>query len=212
MNPDLYGKNTNSTFLEQPFAAEMAGIVLAGGLSTRMRKDKASLPWKESDFLNQVLSRLAPVCRELIVVSNVYRNITLPNVRIVPDNYTFCGPLAGMQAGIYASNYDYNFIAACDMPFLNTQTVEYIGLSAIGYDAAVPFVDGYFNPLHGVYHRTCLTYIEELLEQGNYRILDFYNMIRLRYISVDELKQFDKELKTLTNINTPEDLRCKGVV
>ncbi|MDF2571595.1 MAG: molybdenum cofactor guanylyltransferase [Sporomusa sp.] len=187
---------------------EMAGIVLAGGLSTRMGKDKAALTWNGSDFLNTVLSRLEPVCSELIVVSNVPRSLYLPNVRIVSDNYNFCGPLAGMQAGISASNYSYNFITACDMPYINTQAVAYTGLVAIGYDAAVPFIDGFFNPLHGVYHRNCLTHIERMLKQGQYRISDFYDKVNLRKISRGELVQFDQELKTLTNINTPGDLLC----
>ncbi len=207
MNPDLREvHNTSVCFRQRPIGLEMAGIVLAGGQSTRMGKDKASLPWKGSDLLNEVLSRLAPVCRELIVVSNVSRKIVLPNVRVVPDNYNFCGPLAGMQAGICASNYAYNFIAGCDMPYINTQTVAYIGTTALGYDAAVPFIDGHFNPLHGVYHRNCLAYIEQLLGQGSYRIADFYNKIKLRYISIEEISQYDPELKTLTNINTPDDL------
>lgn len=186
---------------------EIGGIVLAGGLSTRMGRDKASLPWGESDLLNTVLARLAPVCRELIVVSNVPRKIILPDVKIVSDKYEKCGPLAGMQAGLAIASYDYNFIAACDMPYLSTRAVAYIGTAAMGFDAAVPFIDGHFNPLHGIYHRACLPYIGRLLEQGTYCILDFYHEISLRRITADELRQSDIELKTLSNINTPEDLK-----
>ncbi len=200
---ELCGMNTNQ-FLN----VEMAGVVLAGGLSTRMGKDKAALPWEGSDLLNTVLLRLQSVCSELIVVSNVPRDVFLPNVRIVSDKYMFCGPLAGMQAGISASNYSYNFITACDMPYLSTQAVAYMGAAAVGYDAAVPFIDGFYNPLHGVYHRNCLPHIECMLESGRFRILDFYDQVKLRKISIEELTQFDQELKTLTNLNTPDDLKC----
>ena len=183
----------------------MNGIVLAGGLSTRMGHDKAALPWGDSDLLNTVLERLAPVCRKLIVVSNLERKIALPGVQVVADHYKLCGPLGGMQAGLAASDADYNFIAACDMPYLNTAAVAYIRQAADGYDAAVPYIDGHYNPLHGVYRQSCLPYIDSLLAEGNYRILNFYSQIKMRHITAEELRQFDPDLMTLSNANTPDD-------
>lgn len=188
----------------------MNGIVLAGGLSSRMGRDKASLPWGESDLLHAVLERLAPVCKRLIVVSNSERSIRLPNVQVVADHVKLCGPLGGMQAGLTASDAEYNFFAACDMPYLNTEAVAYIAQAAIGYDAAVPYIDGHYNPLHGVYRQTCLPHINQLLAENNYRILNFYNQVKLLRITGEELQQFDISLKTLSNVNTPqeyEDLR-----
>ncbi len=183
----------------------MNGIVLAGGLSTRMGQDKASLPWRGSDLLHAVLYRLAPICRKIIVVSNMERKILLPNVIVVPDHYLLCGPLGGMQAGLVASDAEYNFIAACDMPYLNTAAAAYIRRAAEGHDAAVPHVDGYYNPLHGVYRRTCLPHINRLLAEKRYRILEFFNEIDMRHITAAELSVFDAQLKTLSNVNTPQE-------
>lgn len=183
----------------------MNGIVLAGGLSSRMGRDKASLPWGESDLLHAVLECLAPVCKRLIVVSNTERKISLPGVEVVADHYKLCGPLGGMQAGLTASEAEYNFFAACDMPYLNTEAVAYIAKAAIGYDAAVPYIDGHYNPLHGVYRQTCLPYIDHLLAENNYRILNFYNQVNLLRITGEELQKFDPDLKTLSNVNTPEE-------
>ena len=187
----------------------LAGIVLAGGLSSRMGRDKAMLPWGDSDLLHTVLDRLAPVCSELIVISNVPRVIARQGVRVVADQYPQCGPLAGMHAGLLAAEAEYSFITACDMPFLNTAVIAFIAAVAAGYHAAIPFIDGYYNPLHAVYHRHCLTWIEALLVAGDYRVLDFYPNISLRQVSELELRQLDPELKTLCNINTPADF-CKG--
>jgi molybdopterin-guanine dinucleotide biosynthesis protein A len=186
---------------------DLTGIVLAGGLSTRMGRDKASLPWGDSDLLHTVLARLVPVCNELIVVSNIARDIAVPGVKIVTDRFFRCGPLGGMHAGLLASTNNYNFIVACDMPNLNTAAVAYIREVAAGYAVAVPFIDGYFNPLHAVYHKSCLPHIERLLAEERYRILEFYPLINLRQISEEELRQFDPELRTLDNINTPDDMQ-----
>lgn len=184
---------------------KLTGIVLAGGLSTRMGQDKAGLPWGDSDLLHTVLAKLAPICNQLVVVSNKPRTIQMPNVVIVADDYPQCGPLAGMHAGLSVTANDYNFVVACDMPYLNTAVAAYIAQAASGYDAAVPFNDGYFHPLHAVYHRNCLPYIKQMLVDGNYRVLDFYPDVKLRRIAAAEIAQFDGELKTLRNINTPAE-------
>ena len=79
----------------------MTGVVLAGGRNSRMGRDKASLPWQDSDFLQVIVKNLAPVCNELIVVTNVARQDVLPNVRYVTDIIPQRGPLSGIHAGLF---------------------------------------------------------------------------------------------------------------
>lgn len=191
----------------------MNGIVLAGGLSTRMGRDKASLPWEGSDLLHTVLGRLEPVCEKLIVVSNISRVIKLPDVTVVADYYPQCGPLAGMHAGLLASDQEYNFFVACDMPFVNAAAVQFMQEAAVGYDAVVPYIDGYYHPLHAVYHKNCLPFIERMLAEGNYRVLDFYHEVKLRRISKEELVRHSADLKMLVNVNTLAEFQeiCNAV-
>lgn len=184
----------------------LTGIVLAGGLSTRMGRDKASLPWGGEDLLHTVLRALAPVCGELIVVSNRPRTINIAGVAVVADSFAGCGPLAGMHAGLTAASGEYSFVAACDMPYLKSAAVAWMAAAAAGYDAAVPYIDGYYNPLHAVYSRRCLPAIERMLQAGQCRVLDFYPEIRLRPVSAAELAAFDAKLAMLDNLNSPEDL------
>lgn len=185
---------------------KIAGIVVAGGLSTRMGRDKASLPWDGGTMLSAVLEKLNPVCSELIVVSNVHREINCLPVIIVPDKYPQRGPLAGIHAGLLAAHSEYAFVAACDMPYLSTQAAGFIMEAALAYDAAVPFIDGYYHPLHGVYRKSCIPFIEQRLRDGIYRVTDFYNDINVRKITREEIAVFDPALRTLCNINSPEDL------
>lgn len=184
----------------------LTGIVLAGGLSTRMGRDKASLPWQGEDLLHAALRALAPVCDRLIVVSNRPRAIALAGVSVVADRFAGCGPLAGIHAGLTAATGDYSFVAACDMPYLRSAAVAWMAAAAAGYDAAVPYIDGYYHPLHAVYSRRCLPAIEQMLVAGQCRVLDFYPAIRLRPVTAAELACFDPELAMLNNLNTPEDL------
>jgi molybdopterin-guanine dinucleotide biosynthesis protein A len=186
----------------------LTGIILAGGQSSRMGCDKASLPWGKGDLLHAVLTALAPVCQSLIVVSNVPRTISLAGVSVLTDKYRGCGPLGGMHAGLAASTSDYNFVVACDMPYINGDAVAYLAAAAAGYDAAVPYIDGYYHPLHAVYHRRCLASIERLLARGIYRVIDFYPEIKLKPVAAAELARFAPDLAMLRNINTPGDLDC----
>ncbi len=188
----------------------LTGIVLAGGLSSRMGRDKASLPWGGTDLLHTVLGTLAPVCRRLIVVSNAARAVRLAGVTVVADRFQGCGPLAGIHAGLLAAPDGYCFVTACDMPYLRGDAAAWMADAAAGYDAAVPLVDGHYNPLHAVYHRRCLPAVEALLASGRYRVIDFYPQVRLRAVSGEELARFDPELRMLDNINTPEDLPFRG--
>lgn len=171
-----------------------------------MGRDKASLPWGEKDLLHAVLRALAPACSQLVVISNIKRSIAVSGVEVVADTFQGCGPLGGIHAGLNAAKTDYSFVVACDMPFINGRAVSYLALMAAGFDAAVPFVDGHFHPLHAVYHRRCLVPIERMLLAGQCRVIDFYPEIGLRRISRAELSQFDPELKMLSNLNSPQDL------
>ncbi len=191
-------------------ADALTGIVLAGGLSTRMGRDKATLPWGAADLLNTVLAALAPVCGRLVVVSNVPRTIALSGVTVVPDQYPGCGPLGGIHAGLLAAGEGYCFVAACDMPYVRGDAAAYMAVAAAGYDAAVPYVDGHYSPLHAVYHCRCLPAVAALLKTGRYRIIDFYPQVRVRRVAADELMQFDAELKMLRGLNRPEDLPARA--
>lgn len=184
----------------------LTGIVLAGGLSTRMGRDKASLPWGGEDLLHAVLRVLEPVCDRLVVVSNQPRTIALAGVTVVADHYRGCGPLAGIHAGLMAATGDYSFVVACDMPYVKSAAVAWMAAAAAGYDAAVPYIGGHYNPLHAVYSRRCLPFIEEMLTAGRCRVLDFYPAVRLRPVSAAELALFDLELAMLKNLNSPADL------
>ncbi|MBP2646069.1 MAG: Molybdopterin-guanine dinucleotide biosynthesis protein [Firmicutes bacterium] len=187
--------------------AELTGIILAGGLSTRMGRDKASLPWDGTDLLHTALNVLAPVCSQLIVVSNVERNILVPGVWVVHDLFRGCGPLGGIHAGISASRTEWNFVAACDMPCLNGQVVEYMAKNRKEYDVLVPFIANHYHPLHAMYHKRCLPRIRALLEQGNYRMTALFATLNVGLMEERELALFDESYAMLSNLNSPTDIK-----
>ncbi|MDF2502089.1 MAG: Molybdopterin-guanine dinucleotide biosynthesis protein [Anaerosporomusa subterranea] len=187
------------------FVPRPSGIILAGGKSSRMGSDKASLAWGDSDILHRQLTVLATVCDELIVVSNELRYIRFPAVRVVADRYGDCGPLGGLEAGLAAAQPGLCFVVACDMPFLDAGSVSYISQTANGVDAAVPLVDNRWHPLYAAYQTTCLPVIRLQLKAGRLRMSELLSIVRVRTVAAEELLPFSRELLMLQNINTPDE-------
>lgn len=185
---------------------EAAGIVLAGGKSTRMGTNKALLPLGKETMLATVVAALRPLFSDIIVVTNtpeLYRDL---KARLVPDVIPGRGPLSGFHAGLLASTYRYNFIVACDMPFLQPSFIMYLLEQAPGYDVVVPRRGEYLQPLHAVYSRHCLKAIEDCLIEGKYKAFAFYPRVKVRYVDVDRLVGSNDPEKIFFNINTPDDL------
>ena len=75
-----------------------------------------------------------------------------------------------------------------------------------GYDAIVPILDGYPEPTHALYSKTCLPYIERRLRARQLKIAGFFDDVRVRYVGAEEIDSFDSERLSFFNVNTPEDL------
>lgn len=183
-----------------------AGIVLAGGQSSRMGEDKARLPWGEQDLLQVVLESLATACDERLVVSQRPRELPMGVIQVA-DIFPRCGPLGGIHAGLQAMQAECAFVVACDMPYLRPRAVHFLLQSLADWDAVIPVQDGLYEPLHGVYHRRCLPTLERQLRQGNYKILDAVRKLRVLWLPGQELRRFDPDLRMFRNLNTPDEYR-----
>ena len=185
----------------------MTGVVLAGGRNSRMGRDKAALPWQESDFVHVILQNLATICDELIVVTNTERSETLPAVRHVADIIPHCGPLSGIHAGLVHASSEYAFVTACDMPYFSAAAANYIMAQSPGWDAAVPASTDFFEPLFACYAKSCIAAIESLLQSNNRKTQALFPLLRFKHVPLDDLKQFDPQLRLLRNINSPSEYR-----
>jgi molybdopterin-guanine dinucleotide biosynthesis protein A len=123
------------------------------------------------------------------------------------DKIPGAGSLGGLYTGLSVTTADYGFLAACDMPFILAGPIKHLLNSIDDHDVVIPRVQGFLEPLHAVYSRRCLPFIEELLAQGNLRIIDFLDTVDVLEIPDEDLKRFDPELRFIVNLNTPEQLQ-----
>jgi molybdopterin-guanine dinucleotide biosynthesis protein A len=183
----------------------MTGIILAGGENRRMGADKAFLPIAGIPMVEHILRTLRSLFGEIIVVTNSPEQYAAYGVSVVRDAFNKRGPLTGLYSGLRHSNDEYNFVVACDMPFLNFWLISYLASLADGYDAVIPVIGDYIEPLHAMYHKEIVSTVEKRIRQGDQRIQNMVAELRVRYVYQKEIERFDAERKSFKNLNTPQE-------
>jgi molybdopterin-guanine dinucleotide biosynthesis protein A len=182
-------------------------VILAGGLSRRMGRDKAALPVGDGTLIEHLARRLAPVVDETIVAGGSGWG-NLPGVRTVDDRYAGLGPLAGIHTGLRAARYRYVWVVGCDLPDADPGMAALLTGLAGDYDAVVPQIDGEPQGVCALYDRALATRIEDLLAAGERRVKMVLAASNVRYVTPDELRVVDPELRSFRNINTPADYQA----
>jgi molybdopterin-guanine dinucleotide biosynthesis protein A len=174
-----------------------------------MGRPKAWLPLAGEPLLVRVARVLASAADPVVVVAAADQDLPPlpPGVLVARDEVPDQGPLAGLAAGLaaLAGRAEVAFATSCDAPFLELafvgRLVERLGDCA----AAVPLVDGRRYPLSGVYRVDLLPTVRGLLAAGQRRLLDLLDAVPTRLVTADELRAADPRLRSLVNVNTPEE-------
>ena len=185
------------------------GIVLCGGQSTRMGVPKATLPFGPETMLERVVRLLGAVVHPVVVVAAQEQVLPeLPDTVIVTrDERAQRGPLEGLRAGLKAlpASADIVYVTSCDTPLLVPGFVMRM-LGLLGDDdIAVMEVDGFVQPLSGVYRRATLAQVESLLAEDRLGVVYLCDALRTRRVLPAEMASVDPQLATLRNLNTRED-------
>ena len=177
-----------------------AGFVLAGGASSRMGKDKASLPFHGRTLVEHIADAVAEAAGSVTLVGapERYESLRLPRI---PDTRPGCGPLAGIHAALTASQSDWNLIVACDMPGIRGALLQTL-LSAAEVsdgDCLIPVgPSGRLEPLCAAYHLRCLDAIGAALDRGVRKVTEGLASVQIREWPIAESSWF-------SNVNTPEE-------
>jgi molybdopterin-guanine dinucleotide biosynthesis protein A len=187
--------------------AAITGIILSGGKSLRMGENKAFIPIAGVPIIRRIHSVFVGLFQEILIITNetdLYRSF---EAEIRTDLIPGAGALGGLYTGLTFARFQYAFVVACDMPYLNPWVIRYmIRCKEEGYDIVVPRTRGGLEPLHALYSKDCLKPVEQCLHEGKTRILDFFHRVRVRTIEPEEILPIDPHLKSFININTPTDL------
>ena len=174
-------------------------IILAGGRSRRMRRNKALLPVPGGVLIELILAKLRDRFAQVVVSVSDYEDFTfLSGVDLVPDPVPDQGPMYGIYHAMGVSRYDKNFVIACDIPVIDVEFLQTLISAAAAADIAVPENGGrLLEPLFAVYSQSIRSVMGELLEEGERSLLPLIERCRVKKVSL--------EGKTLMNLNTLED-------
>lgn len=195
-----------------------AGIVLAGGRSSRMGSPKAGLEWHGSTLLRRtvgILARLGPVA---VVRAAGQALPSLPaGVQVVDDPREGLGPLQGIAAGLaaVADLAEFAFVCSTDLPFLHPAFVRRIlgaaETAAPPADVVLPVARGFAQPLAAGYRTALAPLAEQLVARGRLRpgyLFEQCAVLRLDEVTLAAdplLIALDPGLDSLMNVNTPAD-------
>lgn len=178
-------------------------IVLCGGHSRRMGRDKAWLPFGDETLLERVVRRVAPVVDDVVVAARVDQRV--PGAfSVVRDPPGAAGPLAGIVAGLRALEADHVFVTACDAPLTSPALVARLFELCEGFEIAVPRVGEHHMVLTAVYARAVLPRAEALLEASRLRPFHLLEASAVRIVEPDELRDVDPDLDGLRDCDTPQ--------
>ena len=183
----------------------MTGIILSGGECRRMAKDKAFLKIDGEYIIERILNIFKDIFDEIVIVTNTPEFYISYDVTLVGDIIENKGPMSGLYSGLINSKSNYNFVTASDMPFLNRQLITFMMGLAGNNDMVIPKIKDFIEPLHAIYSKSCIPFIDGYLKDGNSGLRELLGVCKVRYVVEEEIMSIDTGMKSFTNINTPEE-------
>lgn len=186
-------------------------IILCGGKSQRMGKDKGSLLLNEKPMVLHVLNTIKDIVDEIILVLRdntqveKYKKFLKDDniqLKIVTDKIESQGPLVGILTGLLNIKSEYAQILPCDSPFISKNFVlkMFENMESDGFDAIVPiWDDGHIEPLHSIYRINIIENIEDILKKEQRDVNSLIDSLKVKFVDVNEL---DKTSRSFQNINT----------
>ena len=176
---------------------EVTAIILSGGKSSRMGRDKGLLPIDGIPLIERIAGQLHGNFRE-VIVSGDPEKYRVAHARTVPDIEPDRGPLMGLLSTLRASESELNWVTTCDMPEPNLAFVRKMIRSIEDCDAVVPVdSEGWKQPLIGLYRKGVAECIEKQVADDKWSIRDLIRHLNVRYIPLTS--------GWYRNLNTEED-------
>ncbi|WCJ60110.1 molybdenum cofactor guanylyltransferase [Fontisphaera persica] len=184
-------------------------MVLAGGQSTRMGRDKVWLEVDGQPLIHRQLSLLKHLQPEAILVSSPLTKATQTlGVPVIPDYYPAQGPLAGIERGLATMTSPLLLVLAVDMPHMNVEILQRLLHHATPESGVVPVVKERLEPLAAIYPRCALASARAFLEEGCNSATQFAEWT-LHLGLTRRLMMPEHTWAGFANWNYPENVRVK---
>jgi molybdopterin-guanine dinucleotide biosynthesis protein A len=188
---------------------KLTGIILAGGKSRRMGKEKGLVDFKGQPLIDYSIKVLNELCSEIIISSNS-KNYDHLGFKVVPDLYPDTGPMGGIYSCLKQSANALNLVLSCDMPFVTIGIFHHLLAKRGDSLVCVPWHENdHFEPLCGVYHHNILGEMEVYIKSKNYKLPDLFKSTSFVHVKISEIKPLLSN-HYFFSINSRSDLELAG--
>uniref|UniRef100_C6E2Y5 Probable molybdenum cofactor guanylyltransferase n=1 Tax=Geobacter sp. (strain M21) TaxID=443144 RepID=C6E2Y5_GEOSM len=182
---------------------DVTGVILVGGKSRRMGRDKAFLEVAGKPLFQRVLELFLESFPRVVLVGGAPERFAGYQLPVLPDLYPG-SPLGGIYTALSQADSEAIFVSSCDLPFPNAAVLRYLCSLKDGFDAVVPETPQGYEPLFALYKKGCLEPIRSQLESGDFCAYAWYPLANVRLVAPGELAPLDPDGTAFCNVNTPE--------
>src|ERR1035437_11191089 len=145
--------------------SHLTGFILAGGKSKRMGTNKSLLKIGELTIIERVVNLMKDLFKEVILITNQSEEFSFLRLPMQEDIHKNTGPLAGIHSALVHTITDKNFIISCDMPLMTAGVVKYLIKYPTDKLITIARADNYVQQLCGVYNRSLISYIVNIIDE-----------------------------------------------
>jgi molybdopterin-guanine dinucleotide biosynthesis protein A len=175
-----------------------------------MGENKAFIKVDGVPIINRIHDLFKELFQEVIIVTNQKGIFKDFDSKIYSDLIPNKGALGGLYTGIFFSSFHYSFCVACDMPFIKKSLVQYLINNIEDEDVIIPRTKDGLQPLHAIYSKKCLDPIKSTIEEGKFKIIDIYDLVKVKIVEENGFLFLDPHRESFINVNTPEELSRLG--
>lgn len=182
-------------------------IILTGGKSHRFGRDKALVEINGVPLVRKIHQFLSKMFDRVFIVGGNPESSKSMGFELLPDRIKDVGALAGIYTGLIEAPDPWLFAVACDMPFLNKHVMKIIIENIANEDILCPRINEIRQPLHAVYHKSCIEKIEMLKERKDISLPLLFENADVRFLAEDYFAGVDNYGLSFVDFNTPEELK-----
>jgi molybdopterin-guanine dinucleotide biosynthesis protein A len=194
----------------------ISALIVSGGKSTRMGRDKKFLEMGGRTFIEIAVDVARGIADEIIVVVGSKEQMEdtkalgIKDAGVVVDVKEGLGPVMGVLTGLHAAKGEWAVVMPADAPMMKAEVFRHMLDKKEGYDAVVPTSGEHLEPMYAVYKRdvmieACTSALEVEGERASLHNV-VHGLSKVNYIPVDDFRKYDSELLTFYNVNTESDL------
>jgi molybdopterin-guanine dinucleotide biosynthesis protein A len=193
---------------------QVSAFILCGGASSRMGQPKGLLKFGGEPLILRIAALVESLVSGVTVIGppEPYANLGLhvtadADLGIVEEKGTTAGPLRGIASALISTRTDWNFILACDLPYLTTEWLGWMLARAMAsrQQIVMPRTARGLEPLAAVYRRECAEPIAAALRRGVRKVSDALEQFRIDFVSEGDWAHVDPTGRVLYNMNAPAD-------